>query len=52
MNLAIKSTVAVWMMAAGGALVALPLAAAEPKIGVVEFQKLLVESPQGKAVME
>src|SRR6516225_1124546 len=40
------------MMAAGGALVALPLAAAEPKIGVVEFQKLLVESPQGKAVME
>ena len=52
MNLAIKRTVAVWMMAAGGALVALPLAAAEPKIGVVEFQKLLVESPQGKAVME
>jgi len=51
-NLAISSRVAVWMMAAGGALAALPATAAEPKIGVVEFQRLIVESPQGKAAME
>ena len=52
MNLAISSRVAVWMMAAGGALAALPVTAAEPKIGVVEFQRLILESPQGKAAME
>ena len=40
------------MMAAGGALAALPVTAAEPKIGVVEFQRLILESPQGKAAME
>jgi len=51
-NLAISSRVAVWMMAAGGALAALPASAAEPKIGVVEFQRLILESPQGKAAME
>jgi len=51
-NLAISSRVAVWMMAAGGALAALPATAAEPKIGVVEFQRLILESPQGKAAME
>ena len=39
-------------MAAAGALMALPATAAEPKIGVVDFQKLAIESPQGKAVME
>jgi len=39
-------------MAAGGALAALPVTAAEPKIGVVEFQRLILESPQGKAAME
>jgi outer membrane protein len=44
--------VAVLMMAAGGALAALPATAAEPKIGVVEFQRLILESPQGKAAME
>ena len=49
MNLAISSRVAVWMMAAGGALAALPAMAAEPKIGVVEFQRLIIESPHGKA---
>jgi outer membrane protein len=43
---------AVWMMAAGGVLAALPVTAAEPKIGVVEFQRLILESPQGKAAME
>jgi len=50
-NFVIKSRVGVWMMAAG-ALVALPVVAAEPKIGVVDFQRLAIESPQGKAVME
>ena len=39
-------------MAAAAAVVALPVVAAEPKIGVVDFQRLAVESPQGKAVME
>ena len=52
MNLAIKSRVGVWMLAAGGALAAVSAAAAEPKIGVVDFQRLAIESPQGKAVME
>ena len=51
MNFVIKSRVGAWMMAAG-ALVALPVVAAEPKIGVVDFQRLAIESPQGKAVME
>ena len=35
-----------------GVLAALPAVAAEPKIGVVDFQRLAIESPQGKAVME
>jgi outer membrane protein len=39
-------------MAASAAFAALPAAAAEPKIGVVDFQRLAIESPQGKAVME
>ena len=52
MNLAIKSRVGAWAMAAAAAVVALPVVAAEPKIGVVDFQRLAVESPQGKAVME
>jgi outer membrane protein len=51
-NLAISSRVGVWMMAAAAALVALPVVAAEPKIGVVDFQRLAIDSPQGKAVME
>ena len=51
MNLVTKSIVGVWMMAVG-ALAALPAVAAEPKIGVVDFQRLAIESPQGKAVME
>jgi outer membrane protein len=46
------SKVGVWMIAAASALVALPAAAAEPKIGVVDFQRLAMESPQGKAVSE
>jgi outer membrane protein len=39
-------------MMAAGALAALPVVAAEPKIGVVDFQRLAIESPQGKTVME
>src|SRR5579864_7436741 len=42
---------AVWLVAAGAALAALP-AWADQKIGVVDFQRLAMESPQGKAVME
>ncbi|MBV9345111.1 MAG: OmpH family outer membrane protein [Gammaproteobacteria bacterium] len=45
-----SSKVAGWVMAAG-VLVALP-AWAEPKIGIVDPQRLLEESPQGKAVQE
>jgi len=41
----------VYMMAAAGTLVALP-AWAELKIGVVDYGKLMEESPQGKAVVE
>ena len=42
---------AVWWIAAGGALAALP-AWADQKIGIVDFQRVAAESPQGKAVME
>jgi outer membrane protein len=47
----ISSKVAVWLIAAAGALAALP-AWAEPKIAVVNPQRLIEESPQGKAVQE
>lgn len=47
----ISSKVAIWAMAAGAALAALP-AWAEPKIGIVDAQRLMEESPQGKAVSE
>ncbi|HVN44965.1 MAG TPA: OmpH family outer membrane protein [Steroidobacteraceae bacterium] len=52
MNVAIKSRVGVWLLVAGGVCVSFTAAAAEPKIGVVDFQRLAIESPQGKAVME
>ena len=52
MNVAIKGRVGGWLLAAAGALAACTAAAAEPKIGVVDFQRLAIESPQGKAVME
>ena len=42
---------AVGLLAAGGALATLP-AWADPKIGIVDFQRLAEESPQGKAVNE
>jgi outer membrane protein len=47
----ISSKVVIWAMAAGAALAALP-AWAEPKIGIVDAQRLMEESPQGKAVSE
>ncbi len=47
----ISSKVVVWAMAAGAALAALP-AWADPKIGIVDAQRLMEESPQGKAVSE
>ena len=46
----ISSKVAVWALAAGVAFT-LP-AWADPKIGVVDAQRLLEESPQGKAMLE
>jgi outer membrane protein len=46
----ISSKVAVWALAAGVAF-SLP-AWADPKIGVVDAQRLLEESPQGKAMLE
>jgi outer membrane protein len=51
-NRLISSKVAVWLIAAWGAVAALPAAGAEVKIAVVDFQRLAVESPQGKAVQE
>ena len=47
----ISSKLAIWLIAAGGALAALP-AWAEPKIGVVDPQRLLEESPQGRAMLD
>ena len=47
----ISSKLAMWLIAAGVALSALP-AWAEPKIGVVDPQRLLEESPQGKAMLD
>ena len=52
MNRLISSKVAVWLIAAGSVVAALPATGAEVKIAVVDFQKLAVESPQGKAVQE
>jgi outer membrane protein len=50
-NRSISSRVAVWVVAAAGALATLP-AWAEIKLAVVDFQRLAQESPQGKAVMD
>jgi outer membrane protein len=41
----------VWIVAAGGAMGALP-ALADGKVAVVDFQRLAQESPQGKEVLE
>ena len=47
----ISSKLAIWLIAGSGVLAALP-AWAEPKIGVVDPQRLLEESPQGKAMLD
>jgi outer membrane protein len=47
----IRAKLAVWLIAAGVALAASPVRA-EPKIGVVDPQRLLEESPQGKAMLD
>ena len=46
------SKLAAWLVAAGMALVAFPVLAAEGKIAVVYFERLAEESPQGKAMLE
>ncbi|HXY97630.1 MAG TPA: OmpH family outer membrane protein [Steroidobacteraceae bacterium] len=51
MNCSISSRVAGWIVAAA-ALTAVVPAWADPKIGVVDPQRLLQESPQGKAVQD
>jgi len=50
-NCSISSRVAGWIVAAA-ALTAVVPAWADPKIGVVDPQRLLQESPQGKAVQD
>ena len=47
----ISSKLAVGLIAAGVALAALPVRA-QPKIGVVDPQRLLEESPQGRAMLD
>ena len=51
MNCSISSRVAGWIVAGAGLLAVVP-AWADPKIGVVDPQRLLQESPQGKAVQD
>ena len=51
MNGSISSRVAGWIVAAAGLLAVMP-AWADPKVGVVDPQRLMAESPQGKAMME
>ena len=52
MNRSISSRVAVWVVAAVGLVAVVPAWADSPKIGVVDPQRLLAESPQGKAVTD
>ncbi|HYB65407.1 MAG TPA: OmpH family outer membrane protein [Steroidobacteraceae bacterium] len=51
MNRSISSRVAGWIVAAAGLLAVVP-AWADGRIGVVDFQRLGQESPQGKEVFE
>ena len=51
MNRSISSRVAGWIVAAVGLTAVVP-AWADPKVGVVDPQRLLQESPQGKAVQD
>jgi len=50
-NRSISSRVAGWIVAAAGLLAVVP-AWADPKVAVVDPQRLMAESPQGKAMME
>jgi outer membrane protein len=51
-NRSISSRVAVWVVAAVGAVAVVPVWADPPKIGVVDPQRLMQESPQGKEAFE
>jgi len=51
-NRSISSRVAVWIVAAVGLVAVVPAWADSLKIGVVDPQRLLAESPQGKAVTD
>ena len=51
MKCSISANPVVWVIAACGLLATLP-AWAEPKIGIVDPQRLLMESPQGKSMLE
>jgi outer membrane protein len=48
----ISSNPLVWVIAACGLLATLPAWADPPKIGIVDPQRLLLESPQGKSMLE
>jgi outer membrane protein len=48
----ISSNPFVWAIAACGLVATLPAWADPPKIGIVDPQRLLVESPQGKSMLE
>jgi outer membrane protein len=48
----ISANPVVWVIAACGLLATLPAWADPPKIGIVDPQRLLLESPQGKSMME
>ena len=52
MNRSISSRVAVWVVAAAGLAAVVPAWADSPKIGVVDPQRLMLESPQGKAMAD
>jgi outer membrane protein len=48
----ISSNPVVWVIAACGLFAGLPAWADPPKIGIVDPQRLLMESPQGKSMLE
>jgi outer membrane protein len=48
----ISSNPVVWVITACGLLATLPAWADPPRIGIVDPQRLLVESPQGKSMLE
>lgn len=52
MNRSISSRLAIWIVAVAGLVAVVPAWADSPKIGVVDPQRLLQESPQGKAMAD